>query len=187
MLGIRHGCHCPSSVCLALLCLTLSLPSRGKAVHRGHWRKSEDFGGHIRSVSYGAVAALCCCTPLSSLTLNRQCIAINGRGTLERRRPAEHPVTDDHLAHVVGEHGVWVAILAVEDFEYTRMTTRSGTQRHGGGLLASPVPMPPASSSVDVAAHPWRPCPRSSVYSGSMSVCRLLWMWSAIAPWIGLR
>lgn len=37
---------------------------------------------------------------------------------LERRRPAEHPVTDDHLAHAVGEHWVRVAILAVEDFEY---------------------------------------------------------------------
>ena len=52
---------------------TSSLPSRGKAVFRGHWGRSEDSGGHIRSVLYGAVAALCCCTPLPSLmTLNRQ-------------------------------------------------------------------------------------------------------------------
>ena len=30
--------------------LTFSMPSRGKAVYRGHWRRSEDVGGHIRSV-----------------------------------------------------------------------------------------------------------------------------------------
>ncbi len=51
---------------------SFSLPSRGKAVYRGHWRGSKDFDGHIRSILYGAVAALCCCTLLSSLTLNRQ-------------------------------------------------------------------------------------------------------------------
>ena len=49
-----------------------SLPSRGNAVDSGRWGRSEDFGGRIWSVSYGAVAALYCCTSLPSLTLNRQ-------------------------------------------------------------------------------------------------------------------
>ena len=38
--------------------LIISLPSRGKEVYRGHWRRSEDFGGHI-----GSVPVRCgCCT-----------------------------------------------------------------------------------------------------------------------------
>jgi hypothetical protein len=41
---------------------TVSLPSRGKAVNEGRWRSSEVCTGHIRSLPYGAVAALCCCT-----------------------------------------------------------------------------------------------------------------------------
>ena len=42
--------------------MTASLPSRGNAVDKGHWRKLEDFRGHIESVPYGAVAALSCCS-----------------------------------------------------------------------------------------------------------------------------
>jgi hypothetical protein len=39
---------------------TISLPSRSKAVYSGHRRRSEDFGGHIRSVPCGCCT--CCCT-----------------------------------------------------------------------------------------------------------------------------
>jgi hypothetical protein len=90
--------------------LNFSLPSRGKAVYRGHWRRSKDFSGHIRSVPYGAVAALCCCTTLPSLTLNTATALTNGY--------------DGHALHAAGSSLVTgskrrpaVSVLELEESE----------------------------------------------------------------------
>ena len=68
---------------------TFSLPFRGKVVDSGRWCSSEVFGGHMRSVPYGAVAALCCCTPLSAVDPFKCQLVMNEyRQALAERRSA---------------------------------------------------------------------------------------------------
>jgi len=76
---------------------TLSLPFRGKAVNKGHCRRPEAFSGHIESIPYGAVAALCCCTSRSLLTLKPFVDStINGSLTVTMR---EEPFKIEHRTH----------------------------------------------------------------------------------------
>jgi hypothetical protein len=58
----------------------ISLPSRCKAVDRGHRRRSKELGGHMGSVPWGAVAALCCCTTSPAIDTKSSMAKLDGDG-----------------------------------------------------------------------------------------------------------
>jgi hypothetical protein len=97
------------SVCGGTELRIASLPLKCKTVDKGHYHRSETFGGHIGSMRCAAVAALCCRTSRSLLTLN------SGVPAPDVAKWAGHSVevlTRIYAGCVVGLDEVWMARMS---------------------------------------------------------------------------
>jgi hypothetical protein len=143
----------PPSTALVLIGfvqLNVSLPSRCNGVDRGYWRSSEDFDGRMSSVKSGAVAVLCCCTPVFAVDAYSNCQwHSRARNVRYRTYSARHDQT--HPAATMSP-SPWTGMLA--SFP-TRPSSplRPGRQRQPG----RPASWARALPSRSPASSPSRP------------------------------